>query len=129
MRGTVIAIAALMASAGGAAAQDVALGQQKFADRCAQCHSIGQEAAKNGPDLNNVIGRHAASLEGFNYSPAMIEAGQAGVVWDVETLAKFIEKPRSVVNGSNMSFTGYRDPVDVAAVIAYLQTFSPPPAQ
>jgi cytochrome c len=84
---------------------------------------------KNGPDLTNIIGRPAASVEGFNYSPAMIEAGQKGVVWDVETLSKFIEKPRSVVNGSNMSFTGYRDPVDVADVIAYLATFSTPPAQ
>ncbi|HEY9013266.1 MAG TPA: cytochrome c family protein [Devosia sp.] len=128
MRRLAIAVAALVASAGATPAQDdVALGQQKFADRCAMCHSIGGEPAKNGPDLTNVIGRPAASLEGFKYSPAMLEAGQAGVVWDVETLTKFIAKPRSVVNGSNMAFTGYRDPVDVAAVIAYLETFSTPP--
>ena len=127
---TAIAIAALVVCAGVAAAQDdVTLGKEKFADRCAMCHAVGAEAPKNGPDLNNVIGRPAASLEGFKYSDAMIEAGQAGVVWDIETLAKFIEKPRSVVNGSNMAFTGYRDPNDVAAVIAYLATFSAPPAE
>lgn len=127
---TAIAIAALIVSAGAALAQgDVVLGEQKFADRCAGCHAIGAEAAKNGPHLNNVIGRPAASLEGFKYSDAMIEAGEAGVVWDVETLTKFIAKPRSVVNGSNMAFTGYSDPNDVAAVVAYLATFSPPPAQ
>lgn len=123
---TAIAIAAILAGTGGALAQDLALGQQKYADRCASCHAIGGEPAKNGPDLTNIVGRPAASLEGFNYSPAMIEAGQAGVIWDLETLAKFIEKPRSVVNGSNMAFTGYRDPVDVAAVVAYLASFSPP---
>lgn len=128
---TAIAIAALMVSAGGALAQDgdLALGEQKYLDRCADCHAVGDGPDKNGPSLNNVIGRPAASLEGFNYGPAMIEAGQAGVVWDVETLTKFIAKPRSVVNGSNMAFTGYSDPNDVAAVIAYLATFSPPPAQ
>jgi cytochrome c2 len=124
-----VAIAALMVGAGGALAQDdVALGEQKFADRCASCHAVGDQAPKNGPHLNNVIGRPAASLEGFAYSPAMIEAGAAGVVWDIETLTMFIAKPRSVVNGSNMAFTGYRDPNDVAAVIAYLATFSEPPA-
>ncbi len=90
---------------------------------------MGSEAAKNGPSLNNLIGRPAATLEGFSYSPAMLEAGQAGVVWDVETLSKFITKPRSVVNGSNMAFTGLRNPDDVADVIAYLATFSTPPAQ
>lgn len=128
---TSIALAALLVSVGGALAEgDLVRGKERFEFRCAQCHSIGGEAAKNGPDLTNVIGRPAASLEGFNYSPAMVEAGQAGVVWDVETLSKFIAKPRSVVNGSSMGFTGYRDPADVAAVIAYLATFStPPPAQ
>jgi len=124
---TAIAIVALSVSAGGAlAAGDAALGQQVFADRCTSCHAVGDEPAKNGPPLNDVIGRAAASVQGFTYSPAMLEAGTAGVVWDIETLAKFITKPRSVVNGSNMSFTGLRNPDDVANVIAYLATFSPP---
>ena len=122
-----IAIAALMLSAGGALAEgDVALGQLVFADRCTSCHAVGDEAAKNGPPLNDVIGRPAASVEGFTYSPAMLEAGAAGVVWDLDTLTKFITKPRSVVNGSNMSFTGLRNPDDVANVIAYVATFSAP---
>ena len=126
---TVIASAILAASAGSALAQgDVTLGEQMFAERCASCHVVG-EGTRNGPELNNLIGRPAASLEGFDYSDAMIEAGDAGVVWDVETLSNFITKPRSVVNGSNMSFTGLRNPDDVANVIAYLSTFSPAPTQ
>jgi cytochrome c len=126
---TAIAIAALTAGAGGAFAQDVALGKEMFEFRCTSCHAVGDEAAKNGPSLNNLIGRPAASLDGFEYSDAMVEAGQGGVIWDIETLTKFITKPRSVVNGSNMAFTGLREPDDVANVIAYLATFSPPPAQ
>lgn len=126
---TAIAVAALMVSTGGALAQgDAALGEQMFEERCTGCHAVG-EAAKNGPPLNNLIGRPAASVEGFKYSDAMVEAGQAGVVWDLETLTKFITKPRSVVNGSNMAFTGLRNPDDVANVIAYLATFSPPTVQ
>nr|WP_295884421.1 c-type cytochrome [uncultured Devosia sp.] len=120
----------LILSAGGALAQgDAVLGEQNFVERCAMCHSIGGQEPKNGPDLTDIIDRPAASLDGFAYSDAMLEAGQAGVVWDVETLAKFIAKPRSVVNGSSMAFTGYRDPADVANVIAYLATFSTAPAQ
>jgi cytochrome c len=121
-------VAAFVVSATGALAQDAVVGKQVF-ERCAACHSVGGEGAQNGPHLDNLIGRPAASLDGFNYSPAMTEAGQAGVVWDVETLTKFITKPRSVVNGSSMAFTGFRNPDDVANVIAYLATFSPPPAQ
>ena len=127
---TAIAIVALMVSTAGALAQgDVALGKEVFDFRCTGCHAVGSEGAKNGPSLNNLIGRPAASVEGFKYSDAMVEAEQAGVVWDFETLSKFITKPRSVVSGSNMAFTGLRNPDDVANVIAYLATFSPPPAQ
>ena len=127
---TVVGIAALVTSAGAAFAQgDVALGKEAFDFRCTACHAVGGAGASNGPPLDNLIGRPAASIAGFKYSDAMLEAAQAGVVWDVETLTKFITKPRSVVNGSNMAFTGLRNPDDVANVIAYLATFSPPPAQ
>jgi cytochrome c len=125
MLGRSIAIAATLVSASAALAQDAALGKLVFEDRCVVCHSAG-EGTGSAPDLTGVIGRPAASLEGFAYGPAMIEAGQKGVVWDIETLSAFITKPRSVVNGSNMAFTGLRNPDDVANVIAYIATFSPP---
>jgi cytochrome c2 len=127
---TLIAVAVLLMSTGPVWAEDnLVWGKDRYEFRCAQCHAIGGSAAKSGPDLTDIVGRPAAALEGFKYSPAMIEAGQAGVVWDLETLSKFIEKPRSVVNGSNMAFTGYREPADVAAVVAYIATFSAPTAQ
>src|SRR5215216_2071054 len=110
---TAVAFIALMLSAGGTLAEgDVALGKEVFDFRCTGCHSVGGAGASNGPPLDNLIGRPAASIEGFKYSDAMLEAAQAGVVWDVETLTKFITKPRSVVNGSNMAFTGLRKPED-----------------
>jgi cytochrome c2 len=126
---TSIAIAALIASVGGTAAQgDAAMGETVFNERCAGCHSLSGES-DTAPALDNLIGRPAASLEGVQYSDGMIEAGQAGVVWDVETLTKFITKPRTVVNGTRMAFTGLSKPEDVANVIAYLATFSSPPAR
>jgi cytochrome c len=125
-----ISVAAVLIGAGEVSAEgDVALGEQKFLDKCALCHNVGDTDLKNGPTLNHLIGRPAASMEGFRYSDGMLEAGQKGVVWDLETLTKFITKPRTVVNGSNMAFTGLSNPDDVANVIAYLATFSPPTAE
>lgn len=132
---TAIAIAVLMLSGGGALAQgDVALGETVF-KKCTTCHAVG-EGAKNkvGPELNAVLGRTAGTLEGFNYSQAMKDAGAGGLVWTPETLAQFLPKPRDFVKGTKMSFAGLAKPEDVANVIAYLATFSPdfqppPPAQ
>jgi cytochrome c len=127
---TVIAIAALLAASGVALAQgDVALGEEVFADKCASCHSMDEGEAKRGPVMINMIDRPAATVEGFKYSDAMIEAAQAGLIWDLETLTQFLIKPRKVVNGSFMNFTGVNDPDAVANVIAYLASFSPPLAQ
>jgi cytochrome c len=126
-----IAVAATLASAGGAlAGGDAALGQVIYADKCASCHATdGTGAANRGPDLANLIGRPAGAIEGYKYSEALLEAAAAGLVWDIETLERFITKPRKVVNGSFMNFTGINNPDDVANVIAYLATLSPPSAQ
>ncbi|HWA19553.1 MAG TPA: c-type cytochrome [Devosia sp.] len=120
-------VAATLAGAGGALAQgDVALGQLVFEDKCASCHTAGGGEAKRGPDLANIIGRPAGTVEGYKYSDALLEAAAAGLVWDIETLDRFITKPRKVVNGSFMNFTGISNPDDVANVIAYLVTLSTP---
>jgi cytochrome c len=130
---TAIAIAALMVSTGGALAQgDVALGEQVF-KKCTVCHAVG-EGAKNkvGPHLNGVFGRTAGTLEGYNYSQAMKDAGAGGLIWTPETLAEFVMKPKDFVKGTKMSFMGLAKPEDVANVVANLATFSPdfkPPAQ
>lgn len=126
MRRIAIALSLLIASAGGAFAQgDAAAGETVF-KKCAACHAVG-EGAKNkvGPQLNNVLGRTAGTLEDFKYSPAMIKAGEGGLVWTPETLAEFLAKPKDFVKGTKMTFAGLPKPDDVANVIAYLQTFSP----
>lgn len=104
---------------------DVAAGETAF-KKCMACHAVG-EGAKNkvGPVLNDVFGRTAGTLEGFKYSPAMIKAGEEGLVWTHETLTEFLAKPKDFVKGTKMTFAGFPDPEDVANVIAYLQTFSP----
>jgi cytochrome c2 len=85
--------------------------------QCAICHSV--EPGKNGlgPTLHGVVGRKAAAVEGFSYSPAM---QQSGLVWDEQTLERYIENPRGVVPGTKMAYAGLKDAQKRAEIIAYL---------
>lgn len=116
------------ASGGMAAAQDLvgdpAAGEAAFR-ACAACHAVGEGAANRvGPQLNDLIGRTAGGVEGYAYSDAMAEAGEAGMVWDHETLADFLADPRGTVSGTKMAFGGMTDEQKLADLIAYLETFS-----
>jgi cytochrome c len=127
------AIAVLILSASSAFAQgDVPAGEVVF-KKCAACHMVGEGAkTRVGPVLNGVFGRTAGTLEGFNYSQAMKDAGAGGLVWTPEIMSEYLVKPRDYVKGTKMAFNGLPKPEDIANVIAYLLTFSPdyvPPAQ
>jgi len=79
---------------------------------------------KTGPHLNGVIGRVAASLEGFKYSKALMEKAEAEeLVWTPETLDEFLTKPKAYVKGTKMSFAGIRKDTQRADLIAYLAGF------
>ena len=102
---------------------DAEAGERTFR-KCQACHAVGEGAAnKVGPVLNGVIGRTAGTLEGFDYSDAMIEKGEGGLVWSPETLDTYLEKPRDVVPGTKMAFAGLRKEDERQNVIAYLATF------
>lgn len=105
------------------AAGDAEAGGKLFSRMCGGCHQVG-ESARNGfgPQLNGVIGRTAGSAEGYQYSQAM---KSSGVVWDRETLAKYIEDPKGVVSGTRMIFWGISDPEKIENLLTYLQTFQP----
>ena len=112
-------LGALVFWAGHAQAQgDPAAGKTVFANQCASCHTT--EAGKNGfgPSLAAVFGRKAGTLAGFNYSPAM---AQAGLTWDEKTLDVFLTSSTKEVPGTSMP-VALPNPVDRANVIAYLET-------
>lgn len=107
------------------AAGDAAAGETVF-KKCLACHAVGEGAkTKVGPELNEVFGRTAGSVEGFAYSQAIKDAGAGGLVWSEETLAKWVHKPKDFVAGTKMSFAGLDDPKAVEDLLAYLLTFSP----
>lgn len=108
---------------GGAFAQDAAKGETVF-KKCAICHKVGEGAQNQiGPHLNGVVGRKAAGLEGFAYSPAMKEAGEKGIVWNDENISKYMENPREFIPKNKMAFVGLKNETERADVIAYLKTF------
>ncbi|HKI13992.1 MAG TPA: cytochrome c family protein [Roseiarcus sp.] len=117
-----IAGAALVASAGVAAAQDAAAGEKVFT-KCKICHQIG-EGAKNmvGPVLNGVAGRPAGTYPGYNYSEAN---KTSGITWDEASLKAYLKNPREKVPGTKMVFPGLPSDDDIANVIAYLKQFGP----
>jgi cytochrome c len=85
---------------------------------CTSCHSLKPgEPSRAGPNLAGVLGRKAGALPGFAYSPAM---KASGVVWDRDTLDRFLARPNDVVPGNRMSFAGVSQPAKRAAIIEYL---------
>jgi cytochrome c len=81
--------AAALAAAGAAlplaaaADADLAAGERVFRSQCMGCHAIEEGRNRAGPTLHGLFGREAGTLEGFDYSDAMREAG---IVWSEETL-------------------------------------------
>jgi cytochrome c len=113
--------AATAAHAGG----DAAAGATVF-KKCQACHSATKPTNKVGPSLMGVVGRPIATYAGFKYSPAMIEFGAGGKVWDEATLSAYLAAPKDIVPKGRMAFAGLKKPADIANVIEYLKS---PPAE
>src|SRR5690349_18684509 len=72
---------------------------ERLAEGCEACHSIDSYDNRVGPHLVDIIGREAASLADYDYSPAL---RQSGIVWDEFVLAAFIANPQAVVPDTKM---------------------------
>jgi len=78
---------------------------KKVFKKCSACHSLQQGKNKIGPSLYNLLDRKAGSVEGYKYSKAM---KNSDVVWDEESLDKFLTKPRKFIKRTKMSFRGIK---------------------
>ncbi|WP_374684865.1 cytochrome c family protein [Mesorhizobium sp. J428] len=102
-------------------AQDIEAGKAAFR-KCVACHATDTTTNKVGPHLGDVIGRTAGTVEGFNYSKAMKDAGAAGLVWDDAHLTEYLVAPKAKVPGTKMAFAGIKKPDELANLVAYLKT-------
>jgi cytochrome c2 len=100
---------------------DPAAGKAYFMQTCRQCHSAepGDGGGEIGPSLVGLYGRTAGVGDArFAYSKAL---GESKLVWNRETLDRFLTDPASTVPGTTMAL-----PIPVKTdrdnVIAYFQS-------
>jgi cytochrome c len=101
------------------AAGDPVQGKAVFA-RCAICHNVEKDGGNGvGPNLFGIMGRKAASVDGFNYSGPM---KASGIVWNDDKLSQWVAGPAKMVPGTKMAFAGITSKGQIADVVAYLNT-------
>ena len=107
-------------------AADLDNGRRVFA-RCRSCHTLTEGGPNmTGPNLYGVFGREAGGHPDYNYS-AVVKA--ADFTWNAERLDHWLEKPRTYLKGTKMSFAGIPDATDRRDVIAFLKVetgYTPP---
>lgn len=116
----VVAAGLVLAMPAVASAQDKEAGKKAF-NKCTPCHSIGPGAKnKVGPELNGILGRKAASVDGFAYSDAL---KKSGITWDDAALHEWLTDPKKKVPGTKMLFPGVKDAAERDDLIAYIESF------
>ena len=106
-----------------AAEGDAEKGKKVF-KKCKACHLPDKEKNKVGPHLVNVVGRAAASVEGYKYSKAMKAKGKEGLIWDEANLDAYLTKPKAFVPKTKMVFPGLKKEQQRADIIAYLKSLA-----
>src|SRR5215813_8067621 len=117
MRLRVIGFVVLAAVSSAAAfAADANHGKELFL-ACSACHT--EKADALGPSLKGIVGRKAASLADFRYSPAM---QRSNITWTEQNLREYLTDPQAKVKGNRMPFSGMSNRADVDDVVAHLAT-------
>jgi glucose/arabinose dehydrogenase/cytochrome c2 len=102
-----------------ALAADANAGKAFFRQQCALCHSAepNDNGGAQGPNLDGVFARHAASNTAFSYTQAMRDSN---LTWDAATLDRFLSAPTNVVPGSAMVIA-VPDKQDRDNLVAYFE--------
>jgi cytochrome c len=91
---------------------------------CAACHTLRpNDGDRAGPTLHGIFGRPTASAKGYVYSEAL---RAMDIVWTPETVSRLFEiGPSLMVPGTSMPEQRILDPADRAALVDFLQEYSP----
>ena len=86
---------------------------------CRRCHSIVAGRSSTGPTLIGIWNRQAGTVEAYDrYSPAL---RASNVVWNAETLDRWLKNPQSFIPGTLMTNGEIEDDTDRAVLIRWLE--------
>ena len=128
-RGAIASFALLAAGlAGPAVLADTVPSLSELAAPCLACHSLDtDEPSRVGPSLAGIAGRAVGSDKNYEYSEAFTNIASDNMIWDRETLDRFLEQPQAFVAGTAMNYPGMPDPTHRALLLDWL--FSDPEAK
>ncbi len=115
MRKMIAMVAALAAAPAVSAPVGDPVHGEEIYQACTDCHALDQNDV--GPRHRGVYGRKAGSLPDYDYSDAL---KNATIVWNEETLDKWLTNPQAFVPGVKMFFH-LDSSQDRADVIAFLK--------
>jgi cytochrome c len=116
-----VAVALALAGLIGAASADpyAPSGQEVFERRCRTCHGGPRPAdLPIGPSLAGIIGTRAGTQASGVHSRALM---YSGIVWDRETLRRFLSDPPREVPLGYMP-AGVVPPAELASLLDYLES-------
>ncbi|MBI1985356.1 MAG: c-type cytochrome [Rhodospirillales bacterium] len=119
---TAVVAGAVAATAGAAFADgDLDKGAKAFR-QCAACHTLQAGDHRTGPSLAGIWGKKAGSVAIFSrYSKALKDSG---IVWNAETLDRWLADPKAMVPGNRMAFRGVAEKKTRDDLISFLKSAS-----
>jgi len=89
---------------------------------CAPCHSVQPDRNMTGPSLAGIWGRKAGTLASFDRFSSVLKS--TDVVWDADTLDRWLKDPAQFIPDNRMTFQGIADATARGDLIAYLKVAS-----
>ena len=96
-------------------------GERQFARKCSICHALDDTSGRRaGPTLHRIFGRKAGTLDGYQYSDALLDAT---ITWNETSLDKLFDiGPDHYTPGSKMPMQRIVKREDRRDLIDYLRT-------